>query len=104
MAKKPHRDFAEKIWKLPEDTIPGKVGYHAVLQNRMLKDGKLNAYWVMCNNNMQAAANINEEGIPVIVIRTTFIVVSDPYPTVTAMAGRSDFAHGDVDGKRRRLW
>ena len=44
--KKPHRDLAEKIWKLPEGTIPGKVGYHAVLQNRMLKDGKLNAYWV----------------------------------------------------------
>ncbi|HHH45597.1 MAG TPA: periplasmic nitrate reductase subunit alpha, partial [Thiotrichales bacterium] len=49
--KKSHRDLAEKIWKLPEGTIPGKVGYHAVLQNRMLKDGKLNAYWVMCNNN-----------------------------------------------------
>ena len=37
--KKPHRDLAEKIWKLPEGTIPGKPGYHAVLQNRMLKDG-----------------------------------------------------------------
>ncbi|MDH5436966.1 MAG: nitrate reductase catalytic subunit NapA, partial [Gammaproteobacteria bacterium] len=52
---KGHRDFAEKIWKLPEGTIPEKPGFHAVLQNRMLKDGKLNAYWVMCNNNMQAA-------------------------------------------------
>jgi len=25
-----------------------------VEQNRALKDGKLNAYWVMVNNNMQA--------------------------------------------------
>jgi len=41
--KKSHRDLAEKIWDLPEGTIPGKVGYHAVLQNRKLKDGKLNA-------------------------------------------------------------
>ena len=62
--KKPHRDLAEKIWKLPEGTLPGKKGYHAVLQNRMLKDGKLNAYWVQCNNNMQAAANMNEETLP----------------------------------------
>ncbi len=84
--KKPHRDFAEKIWKLPEGTIPGKPGYHAVLQNRMLKDGKLNAYWVMCNNNMQTAANMNEEGFPGYRNPDNFIVTSDPYPTVTAQA------------------
>ena len=41
-----HRETAEKIWKLPAGTIPDKPGFHAVLQNRMLKDGKLNAYWV----------------------------------------------------------
>jgi nitrate reductase NapA len=81
-----HREIAEKIWKLPAGTIPPKPGYHAVLQNRMLKDGKLNAYWVMCNNNMQAAANINEEGYPGYRNPKNFIVVSDPYPTVTAMA------------------
>ncbi len=81
-----HRKFAEKIWKLPVDSIPPKPGYHAVLQNRMLKDGKLNAYWVMCNNNMQAAANINEEVYPGYRNPKNFVVVSDPYPTVTAMA------------------
>ena len=42
---------------------PDKPGYHAVLQNRMLKDGKLNAYWVQVNNNMQAAANLMQEGL-----------------------------------------
>ena len=51
-----HRAIAEKIWKLPAGTIPEKPGFHAVLQNRMLKDGKLNAYWVQVNNNLQAAA------------------------------------------------
>ncbi len=79
-----HRAIAEKIWKLPEGTIPAKPGYHAVLQNRMLKDSKLNAYWVMCNNNVQAGANINEEIIPGYRNPDNFIVVSDPYPTVTA--------------------
>ncbi len=39
-----HRALAEKIWKLPPGIIPEKPGYHAVLQNRMLRDGKLNAY------------------------------------------------------------
>lgn len=84
--KKKHRDLAEKIWKLPEGTIPPKPGYHAVLQSRMLKDGKMNCYWVMCNNNMQAAANMNEETLPGWRNPDNFIVVSDPYPTVSAQA------------------
>ena len=81
-----HRAEAEHIWKLPEGTIPGVPGYHAVLQNRMLKDGKLNAYWVMVNNNMQAAANLMQEGYPGYRNPDNFIVVSDVYPTVTALA------------------
>ena len=59
-----HRAQAEQIWKLPEGTIPGMPGYHAVLQNRMLKDGKLNAYWVMVNNNMQAARQPDAGRLP----------------------------------------
>ncbi|MDP6342637.1 MAG: nitrate reductase catalytic subunit NapA [Alphaproteobacteria bacterium] len=111
--KKPHRDFAEKIWKLPEGTIPGKVGYHAVLQNRMLKDGKLNAYWVMCNNNMQAAPNLNEETFPGYRNPENFIVVSDPYPTVTALAAdlilptamwvEKEGAYGNAE-RRTQFW
>jgi nitrate reductase NapA len=81
-----HRARAEEIWKLPEGTIPAKPGYHAVLQNRKLKDGELNFYWVQCNNNMQAAANITEEVFPGYRNPENFIVVSDPYPTVTAQA------------------
>ncbi len=111
--KKAHRDFAEKIWKLPEGTIPGKVGYHAVLQNRMLKDGKLNAYWVMCNNNMQAGANMNNETYPGYRNPDNFIVVSDPYPTVTAMAAdlilptamwtEKEGAYGNAE-RRTQFW
>ena len=79
-----HRKTAEKIWRLPEGTIPAKPGYHAVQQHRMLKDGKLNAYWVMVTNNMQAAANLVQEGYPGYRNPDNFIVVSDAYPTVTA--------------------
>lgn len=81
-----HRALAEKLWKLPKSTIPPKPGYHAVLQNRMLKDGKLNAYWVQVNNNMQAAPNMMEEALPGYRNPENFIVVSDAYPTVTAQA------------------
>ena len=110
---KSHRDFAEKVWKLPEGTIPPKPGYHAVLQNRMLKDGKLNAYWVMCNNNVQAAPNFNEETYPGYRNPENFIVVSDPYPTVTAIAGdlilptamwtEKEGAYGNAE-RRTQFW
>ncbi|MEQ9328660.1 MAG: nitrate reductase catalytic subunit NapA, partial [Rhodospirillales bacterium] len=86
VANPEHRKFAEKIWKLPDGIIPAKPGYHAVQQNRMLKDGKLNAYWVQVNNNMQAAPNMMEEGLPGYRNPDNFIVVSDAYPTVTAQA------------------
>ena len=81
-----HRKKTEEIWQLPEGTIDPVPGYHAVLMNRKLKDSELLAYWVQVNNNMQAAANMNEEGYPGYRNSDTFIVVSDVYPTVTASA------------------
>ncbi|TWT22015.1 periplasmic nitrate reductase subunit alpha [Luteimonas wenzhouensis] len=81
-----HRRHAEEIWKIPHGIIKAEIGYHAVEQNRALKDGKLNAYWVQVNNNMQAAANILEEGYPGYRNPDNFIVVSDAYPTVTCQA------------------
>jgi nitrate reductase NapA len=111
--KEEHRDFAEKIWKLPKGTIVGKPGYHAVLQNRMLKDGKLNVYWVQCNNNMQAAANTNEETYPGYRNPDNFIIVSDPYPTLTAISAdlilptamwvEKEGAYGNAE-RRTQFW
>ena len=83
--KASHRKVAEKIWKLPEGTINPKVGYHAVLMQRMLKDTKMNCYWQMCNNNMQAGPNVNEEMLPAWKNPANFITVSDPYPTLSAI-------------------
>jgi nitrate reductase NapA len=81
-----HRKVTEQKWKLPDGLLPAQVGYHAVLQDRMLRDGKLNAYWVMCNNNLQTAPNTANETYPGYRNPANFIVVSDAYPTVTAMA------------------
>jgi nitrate reductase NapA len=86
VTNKEHREKTEHIWKLPEGTIPDKPGYHAVLQSRMLKDGLLNAYWIQVNNNLQAAANANEETYLGYRNPDNFIVVSDAYPTVTGLA------------------
>ncbi len=102
--KDSHCKFAEKIWKLPPGTIPrangktdkkdqtdisgkpmGKTLIHAVAMHRALKDGKMNCFWVMCNNNLQAAANFNNESYPGWRAKDNFITVSDPYPTVSAM-------------------
>ncbi len=114
VVKKPeHRAFAEKIWKLPQGLLNGKIGYHAVLQSRMLKDGKLKCYWVTTNNNMQAGPNINEEVYPGWRNPETFIVVSDPYPTVsataadlilpTAMWTEKEGAYGNAE-RRTQFW
>ena len=108
-----HREIAEKIWKLPAGTVPETPGYHAVLQDRMLRDGKLNAYWVMCNNNMQAAPNILTETYPGYRNPDNFIVVSDAYPTVTTMAAdlvlptamwvEKEGAYGNAE-RRTQFW
>ena len=108
-----HRELTEKIWQLPEGTLPDKVGYHAVVQHRMLKDGKLNAYWVQCTNNMQTAPNMNEEGYPGYRNPDNFVVVSDPYPTVTALAAdlilptamwmEKEGAYGNAE-RRTQFW
>lgn len=108
-----HREIAEKIWKLPAGTVPDKPGAHAVLQNRMLRDGQINAYWVMCNNNMQAAANLNHEGFPGYRNPANFIVVSDAYPTVTTMSAdlvlptamwvEKEGAYGNAE-RRTQFW
>ena len=108
-----HREFAEQVWKLPPGIIPEKPGFHAVLQNRMLKDGVLNAYWVQVNNNMQAAPNMNEETYPGYRNPDNFIVVSDAYPTVTAQAAdlilptamwvEKEGAYGNAE-RRTQFW
>ncbi len=108
-----HRKHTEEIWKVPHGTIHDKNGFHAVEQNRMLRDGKLNAYWVQVNNNLQAGPNINEEALPGYRNPENFIVVSDAYPTVTAQAAdlilpsamwvEKEGAYGNAE-RRTQFW
>ncbi|MFQ8431486.1 nitrate reductase catalytic subunit NapA [Amaricoccus sp. W119] len=108
-----HRAHAEELWKLPPGTIPDWVGSHAVQQNRDLKDGKINVYWVQVNNNIQAAANLMEEGLPGYRNPDNFIVVSDAYPTNTCLAAdlilpaamwvEKEGGYGNAE-RRTQLW
>ena len=108
-----HRKHTEEIWQLPEGTLNDKVGLHAVAMARALKDGKVNFYWQQCNNNMQAGPNINQELYPGWRNPDNFIVVSDPYPTVSAMAAdlilptamwvEKEGAYGNAE-RRTQFW
>ncbi len=130
--KDAHCKFAEKTWQLPAGTIPrhngmsdkaaqsdisgkpmGKTLIHAVAMHRALNDGKMNTFWVMCNNNMQAAANMNDESLPGWRNPDNFITVSDPYPTVSAQAAdlvlptsmwvEKEGAYGNAE-RRTQFW
>ena len=113
VAKEKHREICETAWNIPAGTIPPKPGYHAVLQHRKLKDGDLNCHWVQCNNNLQAAPNINEEGFPGYRHPDNFITVSEPYPTVTATSAdlilptamwvEKEGAYGNAE-RRTQFW
>ncbi len=113
VAKEAHRDICEASWGLPKGTIPPKPGFHAVLMHRKLKDGDLNCHWVQCTNNLQAAPNMNEEGLPGYRNPDNFITVSDPYPTVTALAAdlilptamwvEKEGAYGNAE-RRTQFW
>lgn len=113
VANPKHRKIAEKEWQLPDGLIPPKPGLHAVAQSRALKDGKMNVYWIQVNNNLQAAANMNEETYPAYRNPDNFIIVSDAYPTVTAQAAdlilptamwvEKEGAYGNAE-RRTQFW
>lgn len=108
-----HRLHAEEIWRVPHGVIPEKPGFHAVEQDRRLKDGGLNFYWVQVNNNLQAAPNSSNETYPGYRNPDNLIVVSDAYPTVTAMAAdiilpaamwvEKEGAYGNAE-RRTHVW
>ncbi len=108
-----HRKHTEELWQLPEGTISDKIGLHAVAQSRALKDGKLKCYWTSTTNNMQAGPNVNGEIYPGWRNPAAFVVVSDAYPTVSALAAdlvlptamwtEKEGAYGNAE-RRTQFW
>jgi len=108
-----HRKHAEEIWRVPHGLLPEKPGYHAVEQDRRLHDGDLNFYWIQVNNNLQAAPNNSNETYPGYRNPDNLIVVSDAYPTVTALSAdiilpaamwvEKEGAYGNAE-RRTHVW
>ena len=108
-----HRETAERIWKLPKGTVSEKVGLDTIAQDRAMNDGKMNVLWQMCNNNMQAGPNINQDRLPGWRKEGNFVVVSDPYPTVSALSAdlilptamwvEKEGAYGNAE-RRTQFW
>lgn len=74
-----HRAMAERIWGIPEGTIPGKPTYDAVEMVRALDRGDVLFFWSTTANPFQDYPNLNRyrEGAKK---DGRFIVVSDVYP------------------------
>lgn len=108
-----HREIAETVWNLPKGVIQSQLGLHAVAQDRALADGTLNAYWTQNTNNMQAGPNIFGERMKGWRDERNFIVVSDPYPTISALSAdlilptsmwvEKEGAYGNAE-RRTQFW
>jgi len=107
-----HRKRAEEIWNLPSKTVNPKVGSHIVKIMRDLEDGQVKFAWVQVNNPFQATANANH-WITAAREMDNFIVVSDPYPTISgkvadlilpsAMIFEKWGAYGNAE-RRTQMW
>ncbi len=83
VANAKHREFSEKLWKLPAKTLNGKPGSHYTKLLRDIEDGKIKWAWVQVCNPWQNTANANH-WIKAAREMDNFIVVSDVYPTISA--------------------
>ena len=83
VANPKHREFSEKLWKLPAKTLNGKPGSHYTKLLRDMEDGKIKWAWVQVCNPWQNTANANH-WIKAAREMDNFIVVSDVYPTISA--------------------
>lgn len=83
VANPKHREMTEKIWNLPAGTLNPVPGAHYVKIMRDLEDGKVKWIWVHVNNPWHNTANANH-WLKAAREMDNFIVVSDPYPGVSA--------------------
>ena len=77
-----HRAQAEKIWKLPVNTLNPKIGSHFTKLMRDLEDGQVKWAWVQVCNPFQDTANANH-WIKAAREMDNFIIVSDVYPGIS---------------------
>ena len=107
------RKQVEGLWGVPAGTIPASAGLSAVAMTHALKDGKIGFFWSLCNNSMQSGPNINQQLLPAWRHPEAFVVVSEAYPTLSAMAAdlilpsamwiEKEGAYGNAE-RRTQFW
>jgi len=90
VAKDEHRKEAEALWNLPAGRINAKPGYHTVemwkrFSTPKAKGGDIDTIWVQVTNPAQSMPNRNALIDPSRKDPDKFLIVSDVYPTQTAM-------------------
>jgi len=83
VANPKHRSISEKIWKIPEGTLNGKVGSHLMKLHRDIEDGLIKFAWINVCNPYQNTANANH-WLKAAREMDNFIVCSDCYPGISA--------------------
>ena len=83
VANPKHREFSEKIWKVPQGTINPKPGSHVMKIHRDIEDGKIKFAWITTCNPYQNSANANH-WLRAARKMDNFIVCSDSYPGISA--------------------
>ncbi len=91
VANADHRAEVEKLWNLPPGRINPKPGYHTVEMWRRFstpkeQGGDIDTIWVQVTNPARSLPNINKLFNPSRSLPGKFLIVSDVYPTATAMA------------------
>jgi nitrate reductase NapA len=86
-----HREEAEELWRLPAGRINPKPGHHAVEMWRrfstpLAEGGDIDTIWVMVTNPGQSLPNTHALFDKSRGLAGKFLIVSDVYPTVTALA------------------
>lgn len=82
VANPEHRAIAEKIWNLPEGTIPAIPGLHAVEMIKAIDRDEIKVFWSQVSNPFQDFANMNRYR-EAIKREDCFVIASDVYPTRT---------------------
>jgi nitrate reductase NapA len=91
VANDEHRKEAEAIWNLPPGRINAKPGYHTVEMWKRFstpsdQGGDIDTIWVQVTNPARTLPNLDTLFNPSRKIPGKFLIVSDVYPTATAMA------------------
>jgi nitrate reductase NapA len=79
------RAMAEQIWRLPAGVLADATGCHAPLGNRMRERAGLGACWSQCRD-LDAAPDGHGAARPGERDPKSFVVVSAPYPSISAQA------------------